>query len=135
MLALLAGITSMEVQRPLEEAHNEEAWERYMEAERRELQMRREGHLAKLLGRALANESPEELKRIAEEDRLRAQEGLVELMDKRGKITYKRIDELVLGDRTARTRAEGVRIEWLAQRWARKRHLQPSLGQADPATR
>ena len=60
-----------------------------MEAERKELQMRKGGHLAKMLGRALPDESPEELKRLTEEDRLRAQEGLVELMDERGEITYK----------------------------------------------
>ena len=131
----LAGITRMEEQGTQEEARNEEAWRLYLAAERRELRMRQEGHIAKLLGRALPDESPEELKQLAEEDRLRANEGLVELLDKRGKITYKRIDELTPGDRTARTRAEGVQIEWLAERWARKRHLQPSLGRADPANR
>jgi hypothetical protein len=60
---------------------NEEAWERFMKAERRELQMRREGHLAKILGPVLPDESPEELRRLAEEDRLRAEEDLVKLMD------------------------------------------------------
>jgi hypothetical protein len=34
-----------------QEAHNEEAWQRYIAAERRELQMRREGRLARILGR------------------------------------------------------------------------------------
>ena len=43
--------------------------------------MRREGHLAKILGPALPDELPEELRRLAEEDRLRAEEDLVELMD------------------------------------------------------
>jgi hypothetical protein len=36
--------------------------------------MRREGHRAKILGPALPDESPEELRRLAEEDRLRAEE-------------------------------------------------------------
>ena len=96
-----------------------------MEAERRELQMRREGHLARILGRTLPDESPEELERLAEEDRLRAEEGLVELMDESRQITYKHIDELAPQDRTARIRAEGARIEWLAQRRARRQPLPP----------
>jgi hypothetical protein len=120
----LAGVTRMEEQGS-REARNEEAWALYTEAERRELQMRREGHLARMLGRALPDESPEELKKMAEEDRLRAEEGLMDLLDESGQITYKHVDELAPQDRTARIRAEGVRVEWLAERWARKRHLQP----------
>jgi hypothetical protein len=96
-----------------------------MAAERRELQMRREGHLAKMLGAALPDESPEELERLAEEDRLRAQEGLVEIMDERGVIIHKHIDDLAPQDRSARIRAEGARIEWLAQRRARRLPLPP----------
>jgi hypothetical protein len=102
-----------------QQAHNEEAWALYMEAERKELQMRKGGHLAKMLGRALPDESPEELKRLTEEDRLRAQEGLVELMDERGEITYKHIDELSPENRMARIRAEGARIEWIVERQSR----------------
>lgn len=96
-----------------------------MEAERRELQMRREGHLAKMLGTALPDESPEELERLAEEDRLRAEEGLVELMDERGQITYKHIDDLAPENRLARISAEGARIEWLVERRARRPPLPP----------
>jgi hypothetical protein len=110
----------MDEQSAQEEAHNEQAWEHYMEAERRELQMRREGHLARLLGHALPDESPEELWRLAEEDRLSAEEGLVELMDESGQITYKHIDDLTPRDRSARIRAEGMRIEWIAERRARR---------------
>lgn len=117
-----------------QEARNEEAWERYMEAERQELQMRREGHLAKLLGPALPDESSEELKRLAEEDRLRAEEGLVELMDESGQITYKHIDEFTPEDRQARTRAEGARIEWIAERQSRRPPPSPrSPGLTDAA--
>jgi hypothetical protein len=120
---------------PQEEAH-EEAWERYMEAERRELQMRREGHLAKILGHALPDESPEEIERLADEDRLRAEEGLVELMDESGEITHKHIDELTPQDRTARIRAEGARIEWIAERQARRLPPPPSSpGPTDAAAR
>ena len=38
--------------------HHEEAWELYLEAERRELEMRKEGHLGKILGGPLPDESP-----------------------------------------------------------------------------
>ena len=114
------------------EGHNQEAWERYIGAERRELQLRREGHLAKLLGSALPGETPEELRRIAEEDRLRAEEGLVELMDESGEITYRHIDDLTPGDRSARIRAEGARVEWIAQRRI-KRHNPPGRGPTDLA--
>ena len=102
------------------EARHKQAWGRYMEAERREVEMRREDHLARILGPALPDESAEEIERITEEDRLRAQEGLVELMDESGEITYKHIDELTPQERTARTRAEGARIKWIAERQAKR---------------
>ena len=50
-----------------------------MEVERRELEQRRNGQLGRAIGRALPGESQEELERIAEEDRRKAEEGLVEL--------------------------------------------------------
>jgi hypothetical protein len=109
------------------EAHAQ-TWERFMEAERRELRMRREGHLAKILGPPL----PEELERMADEDQLRAEEGLVDLMDESGKITHKPIDELAPEDWRARTRAEGARVEWITKRQA-KRSLRP--GPTDAADR
>ena len=58
--------------------------ERYLVAEKRELELRQEGHLAKILDGPLPDESPEELERLAEEDRRRAQEGLVELKGENG---------------------------------------------------
>ena len=78
------------------EVHNEKAWERYLEAEKRELEMRQEGHLAKILDGPLPDESPEELERLADEDRRHAQEGLVELKCENGEITYKLFDDLIL---------------------------------------
>ena len=115
------------------EAHAE-TWERFMEAERRELRMRREGHLAKILGPPLPEESPEELEGLADEDRMRAEEGLVDLMDESGKITHKPIDELAPEDWRARTRAEGARVEWITERQA-KRRLRPRPGPTDAADR
>jgi hypothetical protein len=58
-------------------ANNREAWNLYVETERREIRLRQEGHLAKLLGFPLPGESEEELERLTEEDRLMALEGLV----------------------------------------------------------
>jgi len=62
----------------------EEAWERYLQAERKDLRARRAGLLARLLGAPLPDESLVELARVAEEDRLRAEAGLVELRDPGG---------------------------------------------------
>ena len=104
----------------IDEQQHQEAWERYIEAERREVEMRKEGHLARILGGPLPGESQQELVRLADTDQMRAWEGLVELMDESGEIIYKHIDELTPEDRTARVRAEGARIEWITQRQARR---------------
>jgi hypothetical protein len=116
-----------------QEACNKEAWDRFMEAERRQLELRRNSLLARLLGPALPDESPAELKRLAEEDRLRAEESLVDLMDERGQISYKHIDELTPEDRRARTRAEGVRIKWIADRLSRRPIFPPGPGLRGPS--
>lgn len=98
------------------ELHNEEAWERFLEAERRELEMRKEGHLAKLLGDPLPEESPEELKRLAEDDRLKALEGLVALKTESGEIVYQPLEDLTRQERRMRIRAEGERVDWIVER-------------------
>jgi len=97
-------------------AEHEQAWAHFMEAERHELENRRNGQLRKLLGDPLPGELPEELDRLASEDEARAEEGLVELISLHGEITYKHIDEIIPEDRTARVAAEGARIEWFAER-------------------
>jgi hypothetical protein len=71
--------------------------------------------------------------RRAEEDLLRAQEGLVELMDESGQIIYKHIDELAPEDRQARIRAEGARIKWIEGRRNRSLRSRPRPGLTDPA--
>ena len=63
----------------------EEAWEHYLRAERKELRLRREGLLARLLGAPLPDESMAELALLAEEDRLRAEAGQVELRYPQGR--------------------------------------------------
>ena len=70
--------------------HNKSSWERFLELERKELARRREGALAGALGFTLPGEDPEELARLAREDRLRAEDGLVELRDWR-RVWYKRL--------------------------------------------
>ena len=102
--------------------HHEEAWEQYLEAERRELEMRKEGHLAKLLGSPLPDESAEELKRLAEEDRLRALKGLVALKTESGEIVYRPLEDLTMQDRRRRVRAEAERVDWIVGR-GKKRQL------------
>jgi hypothetical protein len=109
--------------------HSEEAWELYLEAERRELEMRKEGHLAKILGCALPDESPEELARLAEEDRLMAQEGLVELKSESGEIMYKPLENLTPQDRRRRIRCEGERVDWIVDRGKQR---PPPLPQDEP---
>jgi hypothetical protein len=98
------------------EVHSEKAWEHYLAAEKRELELRQKGHLAKILDGPLPDESPEELERLAEEDRRKAQEGLVELMSENGEIIQKPLDDLTPQDRSARIRAEGERIAWIVER-------------------
>jgi hypothetical protein len=90
-------------------------WERFMRAEFQELEKRKAGQLARLLGEPLAGESPAALERLASEDRRQAQEGLVALMSG-GKVSYKRVEELCEGDMPARTAANRLRTTWLKER-------------------
>jgi hypothetical protein len=91
------------------------AWERFMKAELRELELRKGGQLASLLGEPLPGEPPAELERLASEDRRQAEEGLVALM-RGGKVSYKRVDELTPEDRPARIAANRLREAWLKER-------------------
>jgi hypothetical protein len=98
------------------DADHAEAWERYIEAERRELENRRNGLLRKLLGDPLPGEFSEELERLASEDEARAEEGLVELNSPDGEVYYKHIDALSPEDRSDRVAAEGARVTWITER-------------------
>src|SRR5215207_456090 len=55
------------------------AWKEFMQAERRELELRRNGQLARMLGEPLPGEPPSMAVRLASEDRRQAEEGLVAL--------------------------------------------------------
>jgi hypothetical protein len=96
------------------------SWERFLQTERRMLQARKNGQLAKALARRLPTESQEELDRMISEDRRRAHKGLVALMSEEAKLSYKHIEELSTDDRVDRIRAELARIEWLMERQGRR---------------
>ena len=105
---------------------DDEAWERFIEAERRHLEDRRAGHLARLLDGPLPGESAEELRLLAWEDQRRAQASLVELRGPGGEISYKHIDDLTLEDRQARAEAERALMNRIMER--QKRREFPSGG-------
>ena len=105
---------------------DDEAWERFIEAERRHLEDRRTGHLARLLDGPLPGESAEGLRRLAWEDQRRAEEGLVELREPSGEVSYKHIDELTLEDRQARAEAERALMNRIMER--QRRHEPPPSG-------
>jgi hypothetical protein len=91
------------------------AWESFMRRERRELELRKEGQLAGLLGEALAGETPAALRRLAREDQRQAEEGLVALTSN-GKTYYKLVEELTEADMAARIAADRLREAWLKER-------------------
>jgi hypothetical protein len=97
-------------------ADHAEAWEHYMEAERKDLRNRRNGLLRRLLDGPLAGESSEELETLAFEDEARAEHVLVELLSPDGEVSYKHIDTLSPEDRSERVAAEGARVEWVTER-------------------
>jgi hypothetical protein len=91
-------------------------WEEFQQMERRQLRERREGKLRRTLGISLPGESVEELDRIGELDRRRAEQGLVPLLDAGGRISHKYIDDLGRLDMNSRTAAERVTVDWLKER-------------------
>jgi hypothetical protein len=91
------------------------AWKLFMQEELRELEKRKSGQLAELLGEALPGEPPAVLERLADEDRRQAQDGLVALMSM-GKVSYKHLDELSPKDMPARAAANRLRTTWLKER-------------------
>src|SRR5215208_4413579 len=91
------------------------AWESFMRRERRELELRKDGQLAGLLGEALAGESSAALLRLAREDQRQAEEGLVALTSN-GKTYFKLVEELTEEDMGARIAADRLREAWLKER-------------------
>lgn len=97
------------------QAQQAAAWEQFMHAELRELELRRTGQLARVLGEPLPGEPPAALERLASEDQKQAEEGLVALMSM-GKVSYKHVEELSEKDMPARIAAKRLRTTWLKER-------------------
>ncbi len=101
------------------------SWEGFMKMERRQLQERRHGKLRRALGVPLPEASVEELDRLGEEDRRRAEAGLVAVMGKNSEIFYKHIDDLTIYDMRSRIAAERVQIAFLKERIERQKGESP----------
>jgi hypothetical protein len=86
-----------------------------VQEELRELELRKDGQLARLLGAPLPGEAPAALARLATEDRRQAEAGLVALMSN-GKVFYKHIEKLSEEDMSARVEANRLRTTWLKDR-------------------
>jgi hypothetical protein len=97
------------------------SWEGFMQMERTKLRERREGKLRRALGRPLPGESKEQLDHIAEQDIIRAEQGLVPIKGEGGRISYKHIDDLSPLDMRFITVAERVEVGWLKERVERRK--------------
>src|SRR5215211_6203187 len=89
----LARKRAEERRRARKEKHSQArlaAWEEFMQEERRELELRKNGQLAKMLGEPLPGESPALVLQLASEDPKRAEEGLVAPMSD-GEVFYKHL--------------------------------------------
>ncbi|CAN5524487.1 hypothetical protein BH24ACT21_BH24ACT21_15870 [soil metagenome] len=91
------------------------AWKAFMQREQRDLDLRKGGQLARLLGGPQPGESPAALRRLSSTDQKQAEEELVTLMSN-GKTSYKHIEELSEDDMPARKAAERLRTTWLKER-------------------
>ena len=91
------------------------AWRLFVKTEQRQLQLRKDGQLARLLGEPLPGELPAILQKLATEDQKQAERGLVALMSG-GKTYYKAIDDLAPDDMPARIAANRLRTTWLKER-------------------
>src|SRR5215204_31452 len=90
-------------------------WAGFMQTERSQLRERRQGKLRRALGVPLPGESVEQLDRIGERDRRRAEEGLVAVMNRDGTFSHKHIDDLGRLDMTSRIAAEMEEVDWLKE--------------------
>ena len=90
-------------------------WEDFMRNERRELKLRQEGQLLRLLGEPLPGEPATALQQLADHDQTQARRGLVALTSG-GNTTYKALDDLRPEDMPARIAANRLRTTWLKER-------------------
>ena len=96
-------------------------WEEFEQMERQQLRERREGKLRRALGGPLPRESVEQLDLIGEQGRRRAEQGLVAVIDRGGKISHKHVNDLGRLDMNARTAAERLTVDWLKERVERRK--------------
>jgi hypothetical protein len=97
-------------------------WQEFMRMERRRLNERRQGKLREALGEPLWGETVDLLERIGEEDRLRACQGLVAIVEADGRASYRHIDALGREEMEDRLAAEWLEEGWLKQRAKRRRN-------------
>jgi hypothetical protein len=90
-------------------------WESFKQNEQLEIELRKDGQLAKLLGEPLPEESLVTLERLAQADQSQAEAGLVALMSG-GKTSYKSLEDLSQEDVPARVAANRLRTSWLKER-------------------
>jgi hypothetical protein len=121
LAALWQEDLALQRQKEREEQRRRQAavWEQFMQVELRELKLRKEGQLARLLGEPLPGEPPAVLRQLSSEDQRQAEEGLVALMSD-GEVYYKRLDELTPEDRPARIAAKRLRTAWIKERQAER---------------
>ncbi len=82
-----------------------------MAAERREVEDRRDGNLSTVLREYVPHgETRVELERLAEEDRILAEQGLVGRKNARGEIRQKHMDKLAPEDGADRAGTHGTRV-------------------------
>lgn len=96
-------------------AQREADWERFMQTEMQELELRKDGQLGRMLGEPLPGESPSALSRLSAEDRRQAEQGMVAVM-RNGELSYKHVGELTEEDMPARVAASRLRTTWLKER-------------------
>jgi hypothetical protein len=101
--------------RERKQAEDAATWKHFVRNEHRQLQLRKEGQLARLLGAPLPGELPALLEKLASDDQRQAERGLVALMSG-GKTWYKRVEDLEPEDMPARIAANRLRTTWLKER-------------------
>lgn len=90
-------------------------WHDFMATERREIELRKDGQLARHLGAPLPGELPAALRQLAAHDQTQAELGLVALMSG-GTTVYKPLEDLSPEDMPARIAANRLRTTWLKER-------------------
>jgi hypothetical protein len=108
----------------LVEARATASWEKFLRRERRMLETRKNGQLAKAILVRLPLEAQEEREQMTSEDRKRAEEALVALRSEQGELSsYKHLDDFTPEDCMNRIRAEMRRMEWLLERQTKRNAL------------